>query len=302
MSIMVLMPNPDPVAACIIAYNPDITLLEKNLRAVLPQVDMLFLFDNDSRNNDNIRLLIQKFPKIEYFPSPENQGLPIHLNQALSLAKQAHCQWLLTLDQDSVADSNLVAHLLSVYRQLNDSTIGSISPKILYLGAPELQSQGNAPYEYISDCITSGDLINVDIALQVGGFDEAYFIDYVDYEFCMKLKEHGYSLIQDNQVFLHHKLDDAKAARFLWYTVPVYDKPLIRMYYISRNKTYYRITRVHGIFKRLKLWSWDWINTHMTYKCLPTKAKKKAFKKVYHQAVYDAKHNHMGKCRRELGQ
>ena len=47
----------------------------------------------------------------------------------------------------------------------------------------------------VDKCITSASLVPVSAWNDVGGFNEELFIDFVDHDFCAKLKEHGLSLI-----------------------------------------------------------------------------------------------------------
>lgn len=45
-------------------------------------------------------------------------------------------------------------------------------------------------------CITSGNIINISIALSCGGFDENLFIDSVDEEFCIRCQKYGFLLYE----------------------------------------------------------------------------------------------------------
>ena len=69
-------------------------------------------------------------------------------------------------------------------------------------------------FEDIDYCITSGSLMNVEITLSVGGFDESMFIDKVDCDVCINLKKHGYRIVRIDYEGLLHEI--VMQSRLTW--------------------------------------------------------------------------------------
>ena len=55
--------------------------------------------------------------------------------------------------------------------------------------------------------MTSGNLLNIAAHKKVGGFDEKYFIDCVDWEYCLKLNTMNYQVLTLNDIELNHSLE-----------------------------------------------------------------------------------------------
>lgn len=83
--------------------------------------------------------------------------------------------------------------------------------------------------------ITSGSLFSVDIFEKVTGFNEGLFIDLVDFDFCTKIRQCGYSLIQLSKIGLDHKVGNSKTVKFLFFNLTVYNHNPFRLYYQVRN-------------------------------------------------------------------
>ena len=50
------------IAAGIVLYSPDIARLKKNLEAIVPQVEKVFLVDNHSDNIEEVKKMLEQFP------------------------------------------------------------------------------------------------------------------------------------------------------------------------------------------------------------------------------------------------
>ena len=75
------------VVGVVIAYNPDIELLTRNLNSLTQQVRETFIYDNASKNCDEIIELVKNFSNVKLFLNDENLGLPINYNRAMTEAK-----------------------------------------------------------------------------------------------------------------------------------------------------------------------------------------------------------------------
>ena len=82
--------------------------------------------------------------------------------------------------------------------------------------------------------MTSGNIISINRSLSIGGFDENLFIDEVDHDFCLRLKEKNYKIVKNHNCFVHHTLGEKHAKVKL--NVYSYE----RLYYMVRNYLYIR--------------------------------------------------------------
>jgi len=82
--------------------------------------------------------------------------------------------------------------------------------------------------------VTSGSLLDLNVFKEIGEFDENLFIDYVDTDYCIRLRKSGYKLIQFARPIMMHSLGITKDT--LGYSF--YEHSPIRNYYIFRNKLY----------------------------------------------------------------
>ncbi len=135
------------------------------------------------------------------------------------------------MDQDSFAEPEMVKKLLSCYQ--NDK-IAIVSPAH-DIGKKLSTSRGC--HEAVS-IMTSGNLINLQIILQVGGFNDKLFIDYVDHEICVRLRSKGFIIIVQDNAVLRHGLGNIAEKKILFAKYyPTHHSPL-RYYYQTRNRFY----------------------------------------------------------------
>jgi rhamnosyltransferase len=66
---------------------------------------------------------------------------------------------------------------------------------------------------------------------EIGGFNEKYFIDSVDFEFCLRVKKKGYRVLMSNTDYIKHELGVRKNMSFF----SIITHSSIRNFYIARN-------------------------------------------------------------------
>jgi len=249
--------NKKKICAGIVLYNPKENRLTENINAILPQVSWLILIDNAS---NNIALILNKWgnnPKIKIIRNFSNVGIAKALNQMCETASLEKYEWILTLDQDSVCPSNLIESFLryTVYKN-----IGVVCPRF-ELNIENLSlKKYTTDFEFVDYCITSASLTNLCAWSKSGKFDEWMFIDCVDYDFCLKLKNIGYKIIRVNNVVINHEVGNPEKKRLFWgWEIVLHNHSPLRNYYISRNtiyilKKYWRNKSVYKWIPRLLYW------------------------------------------------
>ncbi len=221
------------VCAGIVLYNPEIKRLQENIKAIIDQVEHIYIVDNGSTNFREIEGITRNYLKITLLTNGENLGIAKGLNQMCQSALENGYEWILTLDQDSICPEHMIDQFI---RHADKKKVGIICPAIFYDGWENSDKELLKPVEDISACMTSASLTNVEAWKEVEGFCEEYFIDYVDNEFCMKLKNHNYKILRINTCVLKHQLGESGCIRMgRMFTINYSRHTPIRLYYMTRN-------------------------------------------------------------------
>lgn len=228
----------DKVAAGIVLFNPNIDRLRLNLESITQQVDKIFIVDNDSKNIYEILKLLLEFPKCQYIRNTKNLGIAIGLNQIFEMAEKEEVQWLLTLDDDSVCDKDLVEKLL--FSKNIKKNIGIICANACDDKVGITLTKGKNQVQEVKSCITAGSMTSVKAWRKIGGFDEKMFIDFVDIEFCTRLSENNYEIWKVNDTFVHQQYGNIDGyINILGHRIYLYGYSPERIYYSVRNQIYY---------------------------------------------------------------
>ena len=226
----------EKICAGIVLYNPDLDRLKANVDAISCQVEKVIIVDNGSSNVEDVKLLLANYSNLIIIYNQENLGIAKALNQILETAKSNGFEWALTLDQDSVCPEKMIERM---YPYADMEKVGIVCPR--FLNTVEIKEQEKAlpETEEIEMCITSGSLTNISAWEKSGKFDDWMFIDCVDYDICLKLRQNGYSILRVNDVVIDHCVGSGKKVKFLGlFPTVVYNHSKMRNYYFVRNYVY----------------------------------------------------------------
>jgi rhamnosyltransferase len=228
--------------AIFVTYNPDSNLVE-NVFSVLQQVSEIIVVDNAS-NIDAQEILrdISKDKRVTLITNDRNRGIAYALNQGVKYAIAHEYQWLLTFDQDSLAPSDyLETLLLTYYSADNQDSIAIVAPTYetntgtVSFSHALSKNSDNKVYSEVETTMTSGNLIVTKVFDEVGFFNEDFFIDFVDHEYCLRLAKSGFRIIESHQAILKHALGTATQHNFLGLKIVTTNHNSIRRYYKYRN-------------------------------------------------------------------
>ena len=220
----------------IVTYQPDIARLQENLKAA--NGAPLILVDNGSENIADIRTITEGTVLIE---KPKNLGIAAALNQLFRQVQTLGCEWIVTLDQDSVIQPGM---LEAFSHHISQSDLGIICPRIEDRRLGRQHTQSTSGTEYVTHAITAGNMVRLKAWEAVGGFTEALFIDGVDFDFCLKLREGGWQILRDNSVCLYQEIGHGRKITLPFHhQMSVLNHSPQRLYYIARN--YLWIGRQH---------------------------------------------------------
>lgn len=244
------------IGAGIVTFNPDIDKLRSTLILLKDQVECIYIADNASENFSEISEMTFALKgegcTINLMEGETNAGVAGGLNRIMKAASEEGKKWVLTLDQDSCPDKDLVKGLS---QGTKFERIGIICPRIkdinsgrILVNFGEDTSKNDKKYQTLHSCITAGSMINLEAWNTVGGYDEYLFMDYVDFDYSIRLRKSGYRILQCNQIIMEHEVGNTEVHRFLFKKVGVMNHSAMRKYYITRNRIYcsYKYYRKFG--------------------------------------------------------
>ena len=238
------------VLAGIVLYNPDTQRLNENIEAIIPQVNSIIIIDNGSTESA-FNNILENFNHITYIRNEKNMGIAYALNQICGYAYTHGFDWVLTLDQDSVATPGMV----DVYRSIANDKIGILGCWIHDRGYQIDESWGIEHETFETDwVITSAAFTNVKAWKDCGGFDNGMFIDYVDWDICEAMRKAGYKIMKTYKTKLIHELGhNTRLVMVRYHVMQVMNHKPIRYYYSTRNRIYMARKYKHiGLWEQLK--------------------------------------------------
>ncbi len=229
---------PEKAAACVVLYYPLQTIVD-NIKSYASYVDCLIVVDNSENESDATEVLLrQHFERVIYKAQNKNIGIAAALNIACRIANSEGYSWLLTMDQDSVFledDFSIMIKDISAIKTLYHR-VGIITPYHVLTEIVAKPSFEN--YEIRKIAMTSGNLLNLNAYKTTGIFDEKLFIDFVDYEYCLRLRRRGYTVVRNNKVSLKHRLGNFQIKSLFGRRLAVSHHNHQRKYYRIRNSLY----------------------------------------------------------------
>ncbi|MBR2242613.1 MAG: glycosyltransferase family 2 protein [Prevotella sp.] len=222
----------------IVTYQPDRQRLQENISSALAnqQAGHLFIIDNHSSNIADIQQLASKYPQVVLVENQENEGIACALNQIAECAEEQGYKWFVTLDQDSV----MPPHSIDEYElYTHEEDIGIVCPSIVDRNMGAEYNPSHQETDEIEQCITAGNLVRLSAWKKAGRFSEELFIDGVDFDFCLKIKDAGYKILRVNSIQLLQEVGHGKKIPLPFHhQMSVLHHSPTRLYYIARNYLY----------------------------------------------------------------
>ena len=233
------------LAGVVVVYNPSDSVL-KSIDSYIDDIDILYVVDNSS--SDNSKMFCGK--KIKYIANLDNLGIAKALNIGAQNAIEDGYKFLLTMDQDSRFEKGGLAILkknIIEYNKNNDliklfgnnlNNIGIFTPVHVINNDPSIMGMPSSKFDSPVNVMTSGNIINLDIYKKIGGFKDWFFIDCVDFDYCLNLRRHGYNIVRLNEIRLNHELGSYVEKKIFGKVYSTFEHNYVRRYYIVRNRHY----------------------------------------------------------------
>ena len=230
------------IAAVVVFYNPGQEYVQ-NVLTYASSVGKVYVVDNSSSDNSS---LVSGIKNVKYVANLRNVGIAKALNIGCELAMEDGYKYVLTMDQDSSWNIDYLQKFYKLTQDFEKSGYVSfapiLNPDLSYEEccrmAKELKvTKEDADIEEPSCVITSGNIVLLEAWDKVGRFYEPMFIDEVDHEFCYRLWENGYKIVQFKDIILVHSAGrESKKRDYIFIEGDTHKG--MRVYYIMRNRLY----------------------------------------------------------------
>ena len=226
------------VCAIIVTYHPDEDLAQ-HITVLLKQVDGLVVVDNLSSEAElvHIRELARQH-SFTLLENEDNLGIGTALNRGIQwVASHGAFTHVALFDQDSEIGENFFSSMFTLLaNHPTPEKVGIVASRITNknTGASDGPRRGARGNYLVAQ--TSGSLMPLEVFRAEGGFKEDLFIDYVDFEYCLRIISDGW-LIEycDAAVLLHVPGDSNSHSLFGFHLGTSLNYSPLRTYYSMRN-------------------------------------------------------------------
>lgn len=234
------------LCAVVVTYRPSRDVIA-NLAMVRSQVHGLVVVDNGSSESE-LQFLLDASADLNFalIPNRKNLGIAAALNQGVRHAELEGYNKVILFDQDSVVTHGFIATMLQYYLDNpRRDRLAMLVPRYV-----DRRSGIPLPAKYVRGgglglSMCSGNLMPISVFREQGWFREELFIDYVDYEYCLRVRSCGYLIEECSAALLMHAPADPQLHR-LFGLVPVRtaNYSAFRRYFLERNMVW--IVRKYG--------------------------------------------------------
>lgn len=244
------------VASLIVTYN-SADMLSEQLTSLCLQtrvLDEVIVVDNASTDSTR-HLLRERYPWVTVIGLEQNRGIGGALATGLRYAIEASGHdWIWMLDHDSIPRKDGLEQLLLAVEHVNDTgeriavvaplavntATELVYPGLLWRGRWVSPDAGTLREDisYVDVVISSGSLVCAE-AVRVVGLPRAdLFMDFVDFEHCLRFRRHGYKIAVVRNSILDHTMGSPRLVSFLGMKRTWADHAPWREYYMARNQIF----------------------------------------------------------------
>jgi rhamnosyltransferase len=220
--------------AVVVTYNCDIEKFLESIDSYKNLVSAVIICDNSTNNKIRDYFSSCQTDQMEYHSMEGNKGIAYALNCGFKIAAQRQADWVLTMDQDSNFKTNIDGYLKICNNQRWDK-VSVLSPVYLYQDKGNENDIRNKVVHVIDKTIQSGCAYRLSDFQEIGPFLEEFFIDYVDYEYCLRLRKFNRLLLCVPSVILAHNRGTVIEKNLFFFRIKIAESVPIRHYYQTRN-------------------------------------------------------------------
>ncbi len=223
------------IALGVVLYNPDIQEVTENLNSYKDAVDLIITVDNSETSTHKL----EESKKIIHLRNNANLGIAKALNQAMIKAKELGYEYIVLMDQDSKF-FDAQTSVKALYDAIQDKETNFISAAVV-VNADIAPKEHSNTLRYMDSSITSGTMVKLSLCDTIGYHEEKLFIDYVDFEYSLRARKMGYTIVEAQDARLKHLIGESKKVSmklFPFYKTYTTNHSALRRYYRWRNAIY----------------------------------------------------------------
>jgi rhamnosyltransferase len=173
------------LAIGIVLYCPDEGVIKKI--NIINELGLeVFIFDNSPINKLSFDSV-----KVHYLGNDKNPGLGVGLKKITSIAHDKGFDSMLYFDQDTLFSEETIKFVLKIL-QRNPQIKSSFSAISITENGPLYKSSSDIEETMLIR--NSGTIFFLDNLKKINWFDTSFFVDGVDYEFCLRSKLHKFKI------------------------------------------------------------------------------------------------------------
>lgn len=226
------------IIAVIVTFFPDSKFIER-LQATLAQVKKVIIVNNGARHSLPLEIGSLSLDKqVFLIQNPRNLGIAKALNQGIAYAMSEGYKWVWLFDQDTLVPQGVLRKLRNCYDETSSKQkVGLIAPNFY---DPSLARYGadlnnSGIYFEVSSAISSGSLMTLEVFSEIGWFNEKFFIDCVDDEYCLRMREKQYKIILVKDAIINHTIGAGTRHKIFNKSFTTTNHSPVRRYFWSRN-------------------------------------------------------------------
>lgn len=167
-----------------VVYHPGDLLIER-IKMILEHGCQVYLFDNSPKSG-HIREIFQHDSNFSYYTLGRNVGLGIGMSTICAQAYYDNHKSLVFFDQDT-GFSDITISYINKFLVYHNSRLSEFS--MVSFNAKNVIEEQPSRYNYdlieTNIAINSGSVLMLDALDNIGWHDVTYFVDGVDYKFCL---------------------------------------------------------------------------------------------------------------------
>lgn len=223
----------------------------------------------DNASNDSTKEAVKsKYTDVEYIYNLKNLRYAGGNNVGIDYALNNHADYILLLNNDTIAEPNFLKHLINTAE--SNPINGIIGPKIFYYAQKNLiwyaggkiewwkgwiyhrgiRELDNEKYsfrietDFVTGCCI---LIKRNVIEKIGKLNENYYMYGEDVDFCIRASRAGFKIWFEPEAKVWHKISVSTGGHFSWFKN--YNKLKSQLKIFSRYAKWYQwITIISGMF------------------------------------------------------
>lgn len=235
---MVIM---EKLTAVVVAFNPDVEKIRLLCQSLVGESISVVIVDNTPKP------FLYKFISVELaciVNLNENLGIAKAQNVGIKLALDNNANSIIFFDQDSTINYQLILNLVEMSKELDGCVVAPLclneSDGVEY--PSQIFGRFSLPIDIflgnkvgpqsVDIVISSGMLVPASVFEIVGFFDESFFIDFVDIEWCIRCRSAGIPIYVIPEAVMLHQIGTS-VEKHCFFTVCKHSPQ--RTYYKVRN-------------------------------------------------------------------